>query len=115
MIIVDNALARLEKDGNPIRFALVGAGDMGRGIALQTLNYVKGIRVAAISNRTVHEAERAYTEAGAESIVVKGRGQLEDTIAKGQYAVTDNPFLLCQSSSIDAIAYQTLPPRRFFN
>ena len=107
MIIVDNALAKLEEEGNPIRFGLVGAGYMGRGIALQTLNYVKGIRVAAISNRTLDEAKRAYAQAGAESIVVKDLGQLEDAIGKDQYAVTDNPVLLCESSYIDAIVEVT--------
>ena len=107
MIIVDNALAQLEKDGNPIRFGLVGAGYMGMGIALQALNYVKGIRVAAISNRTLDEAKRAYTQAGLDSIVVKDIDQLEEAVSKGKYAVTDNPFLLCQSSSIDAIVEVT--------
>jgi predicted homoserine dehydrogenase-like protein len=35
MIIVDTALKKRETEGNPIRVAMVGAGYIGRGIALQ--------------------------------------------------------------------------------
>ena len=35
MIIVDTALQKREAEGQPIRVAMVGAGFMGRGIALQ--------------------------------------------------------------------------------
>lgn len=35
MIILDRALERRERDGNPVRVAMVGAGYMGRGIAFQ--------------------------------------------------------------------------------
>jgi predicted homoserine dehydrogenase-like protein len=108
MIIVDEALARREKEGNPVRFGLVGAGYMGRGIALQVLKYVKGMRLVCISNRTLGEAERAYRQGGVESTtVVTSLDQLEDAIARGRYAVTDDPFLLCQAKGIDAIVEVT--------
>ena len=37
MIIVDSALERREAEGNPVRVAMIGAGFMGSGIALQML------------------------------------------------------------------------------
>ena len=40
MIIVDNALKKREKERNPIRVAIVGAGNIGRGITLQIEKYV---------------------------------------------------------------------------
>ena len=43
MIIVDRALEQREREGNPIRVALVGAGFMGRGIALQIVTATPGM------------------------------------------------------------------------
>ena len=80
MIIVDEALAKRERDGKPIRFGLVGAGYMGRGIALQVLKYVKGMRLAAISNRTLPEAIRAYNQAGVEPKKVDNLDEFEDSV-----------------------------------
>ncbi len=108
MIIVDTALEKRETEGNPVRVALVGAGYMGRGIALQILSAIPGMRLAAISNRTLSEAERAYREAGAEAFAhVESVAGLEDAVARAQYAVTDDPLLLCQADGIDAVIEAT--------
>jgi predicted homoserine dehydrogenase-like protein len=53
MIIVDTALARRLAESNPVRVAMVGAGNTARGIALQILTAMSGIRLVAISNRTL--------------------------------------------------------------
>jgi predicted homoserine dehydrogenase-like protein len=104
MIIVDRALSEREHAGNPIRVAMVGAGFMGRGIALQILQFVKGMRLVAISNRHLEEARRAYREAGANDVrVVDSAKELESALAKGQYAVTEDAILLCEAQGIDAI------------
>lgn len=104
MIIVDKALQRREDEGNPIRIGMVGAGFMGRGIALQILSAMVGMRLVAISNRNPAEAERAYREAGADEVrPVATVAQLEDAVARGQYAVTDDAMLLCEAGNIDAI------------
>ncbi len=108
MIIVDTALEKREAAGNPVRVALVGAGYMGRGIALQILSAIPGMELVAISNRTLSEAERAYREAGAEAFAhVDTVAGLEDAVARGQYAVTDDPLLLCQADGIDAVIEAT--------
>ena len=60
MIIVDTALQKCEAEGKPVRVAMVGAGFMGRGIALQILTVVPGMRLVAISNRHLEGAKRAY-------------------------------------------------------
>ncbi len=60
MIIIDKALEELHNEKKPIRVALVGAGYMGRGIALQIINFTKGMRLVAISNRNISEAKRAF-------------------------------------------------------
>jgi predicted homoserine dehydrogenase-like protein len=108
MIIVDKALAEREKQGKPIRVAVVGAGFMGRGLVLQILSAITGMNVVAVSNRTIAQAERAYHEAGADSVkTVETVAQLEQAIAKQQCAITDNAMLLCQAQGIDAIIEAT--------
>ena len=104
MIIVDTALEKRAREGNPIRVGLIGAGFMGRGIALQILTASPGIRLAAISNRHLEGARRAYREAGADDVrVVETVGDLEDAIAREQYAVTEDASLLCQANGIEAV------------
>ena len=44
--------------------AVVGAGFMARGLVNQITNSTPGMTVAAVVNRTVAKAERAYAEAG---------------------------------------------------
>ena len=104
MIIVDTALEKREQAGNPIRVGLIGAGYMGRGIALQIEQYIRGMKVVAISNRTLSGAERAYREAGVDSITkVETVAQLENSVAGGHYAITDDAMMLCAADGIDAI------------
>ena len=62
MIIVDTALEKREASNDPVRVGIVGAGYMGRGIARQFLKPLTGMRLAAVSNRTLAEARRAYRE-----------------------------------------------------
>ena len=56
MIIVDTALAARERNGNPIRVAMFGAGFMARGIVNQIANSVPGMVLTAIANRDVRRA-----------------------------------------------------------
>ena len=59
MIIVDKALERRELDGNPIRVGMVGAGYMGQGMAAVIERNMTGMRLVAVANRTLDNAERA--------------------------------------------------------
>lgn len=103
MIIVDTALRKCEEQNNPVKVAMIGAGFMGRGVALQIVNSVPGMRLVAIANRNIEKAERAYSEAGAESVRVNSKTELEHNISKGKYSVTDNADLVCEAEGIDAI------------
>jgi predicted homoserine dehydrogenase-like protein len=104
MIIIDKALERREQAGNPIRVAMVGAGFMGRGIALQMFTAVRGMRLVGIANRRLTEAERAYQEAGVTELQrVASVAGLEESIARGRYAVTEDAMLLCQAENVDAV------------
>ncbi len=104
MILIDSALRQREEDDNPISVGMIGAGYMGRGIAMQILTAVPGMRLAAVSNRTVAKAEHAYSLGGQDQVNrVSTLSQLEDSVKAGRPAVTDDPFLLCQADGIDAI------------
>jgi predicted homoserine dehydrogenase-like protein len=107
-MLVDAALEQRHREGRPLRVALVGAGYMGRGIALQILSAVPGLRLVAIANRTVSEAERAYRQAGVERIEhADDLGALERAIAADRYAVTRDPHLLAEAMGIEALIEAT--------
>lgn len=104
MIIVDNALEQREKEGNPVNVAMVGAGFMAKGIALQFETTVKGMRLVAICNRTLDKAVTAYKQAGVEETKeVYLQLELDEAIKQGKACVTTDPFLLCESNEIDVI------------
>ena len=108
MIILDTALEQRHKDQNPVRVGIVGAGYLGRGMALQIISAIPGMRVAAISNRTLSKAEQAYTQAGVEEIDrVNTVAALEKAIAGDRYAITDDPHLLCRAEGIDVLIEAT--------
>lgn len=108
MIIVDNALKKRQQDGNPIRVGMIGAGFMGRGIALQILRFVAGMELVAISNRHLEGAKRAYLEAGVDDFqAVETVSRLEESIARGRHAVTEDATLLGQADNIDAVVEVT--------
>ncbi|ALD21273.1 NAD(P)H-dependent oxidoreductase [Hymenobacter sp. DG25A] len=104
MILVDTALQKRAQARNPIRVAMVGAGFMGRGVALQICRYVPGMELVAIANRSVDKARQAYLAAGTGPVrEVASVAQLEECIRQGVPAVTDDALLLCRAEGIDAI------------
>jgi predicted homoserine dehydrogenase-like protein len=106
VIIVDRALEQRQAEGRPIQVGMVGAGFMGRGIALQMANWVTGMRLAAIANRSLEAARRAYLEAGVpeEQIqAVASPAQMGAALARGQVAITADPALVCQAAPLEAV------------
>ncbi|HSG47746.1 MAG TPA: hypothetical protein VLA43_08050, partial [Longimicrobiales bacterium] len=99
MIIVDTALERCEAEGRPIRVGIVGAGYMGRGIALHILQGCAGMRLSAVYNRDLEKAALAYTQAGAQRPpAVTSPAELDRRVAAGGCAITDDPFVLCDAA-----------------
>ena len=103
MIIVDTALQAREESGNPIRVGMIGAGFMGHGLLNQIVNSVPGERLVAVYNRHLEKAIDAYRYGGLEPVTVETQNQLEDAIAGGRAAVTEDWTLLTRSSQIDAL------------
>ncbi len=104
MILIDKALAERQRENNPVRVAMIGAGAMGRGIALQILTAVPGMQLVAISNRHVDAARRAFMDAGADDVTpIRDVGTLEQVIRDGGHAITDDPLLLAEASGVDVV------------
>jgi len=104
MLIVDTALKKREAEGKPVRVGMIGAGFMGRGLANHILNTVPGMVLAAVSNRSLAGAKRAYVEFGApEPVVATSQGQLEDAIRSGKPVITEDANLLIDSDNIDCL------------
>lgn len=104
MIIVDKALAKRQEENRPVRVGMVGAGFMGRGIALQISQFVPGMVLVAIANRTIDNARRAYVEAGVSDIdTVSTREELEANIRNSVVSITDDAMLICEAEGVDAV------------
>ncbi|MEL6254008.1 MAG: Gfo/Idh/MocA family oxidoreductase [Bacteroidota bacterium] len=104
MIIVDTALEKLASENKSIKVAMIGAGFMGRGVALQIAQYTKGIELVAISNRNIEKAKQAWTEAGIEDFVsVDSQKAAEEAINSGKAVITEDPFILCNAGNVDVI------------
>jgi predicted homoserine dehydrogenase-like protein len=103
VIIVDRALEERDRSNDPIRVAMVGAGFMGHGIALQIVQAIRGMELVAISNRHPERARHAYEEAGIQAEAVDSPADLEKAIARRRPAVTENASLLCRADGVDAV------------
>lgn len=108
MIIVDNMLQARQRERNPIRVGMIGAGFMAKGLANTIVNSVPGMSVAAIYGRRLERASQVYEYAGLEdSMVATTQGGFEDAVRAGQPVITDDPLLVCRSDQIDALVEVT--------
>ncbi len=109
-MIVDTALAARAAAGNPLRVGMIGAGYMGRGIANQVLNYIAGMELSAICNRSLPAAIAAYTDFGVpldRIVEVSSPDQLQDALAAGKFAVTTDPAVLCNAPGLEVLVEAT--------
>ena len=105
---VDTALRDLEAKGRPVRVGMIGAGATGRAIALQLGTPPPGIRLAAISNRTLAHGERAFREAGINTWARAGSARdAQNAIERGTPVLTDDPAVLIGCDAIDILVEVT--------
>ena len=109
MIIVDAALEKREDQGKPVRVGVIGAGYMGRGLALQILTaFQRGMRLSALYNRTLEKAEQAYKQAGIDDFLhVDSVKDLEQAIAQNKHVICSDALALCSADNIDVIVEAT--------
>lgn len=105
---LDILLRKRHEDGRPINVGLVGAGTMGRAIGRHLLTPVTGIRLVAISNRTIDKAKGIFRDSGCDQVlVVETLSEIEDSLRNDSFVVTEDPKLLCKPSLIDVIVEVT--------
>ena len=108
MIIVDTALKKRAAEGRPIQVGIVGAGYMGRGMALTIERAIPGMRVAAIYNRTPEKARFALEQCGvAEISEAHTVSDIESAVADDRYVFTGDESLIPNAENIDAIVEAT--------
>jgi predicted homoserine dehydrogenase-like protein len=94
-MLVDTLLQQRETAGYPIRVGMVGAGAAGRSVAPQLGKPVPGVRLVAIANRTVENAERAFREAGVQRWRREGSVREAEEAIGGEFPVlSDDPSVL---------------------
>lgn len=104
MIIVDTALETREKDGRPIRVALIGAGFMSRGLANHIVNTTPGMRLVGVYNRRPERAFDLYKYAGVKDVVSpKTQKEADLAMREGIALATDDAFLLARSPEVDVL------------
>jgi predicted homoserine dehydrogenase-like protein len=108
MIIVDTALKKREQQGKPVQVGIIGAGYMGRGMALQIETAIPGMRVAALYNRTVETARAALEQCGIGSPIEAGTAvEIESAMEAGVAACTGDALAVCRAAGIDAVVEAT--------
>ncbi|MCH4565450.1 NAD(P)-dependent oxidoreductase [Halomonas sp. EGI 63088] len=103
MIIVDKALAKRESDGHPIRVGMIGAGFQGRGIGLQIMTATPGMRLCAVANRHIQAARDVFAQIDREARPCETRAALEEAIASGVPAITEDAVALAGAEGLDAV------------
>lgn len=104
MIIVDTALKKREAEGRPVRVAMIGAGFMGSGVAMQITQSTPGMELVAIAARKPQRAIEAYEEAGRTDVVTcDTRSQIEAAIAQGKPVVTEDHVAMAGADGVDVV------------
>jgi predicted homoserine dehydrogenase-like protein len=103
MIIVDTALRRRAEGSRPIRVGMVGAGFMGKGIALQIIQSTPGMKLCAIACRKISSAIDAFAQAGLDAVVCNSASALNSAIATDCPAVSEDAVALAQADGLDVI------------
>jgi len=104
MIIIDNKLKEREANNNPIKVAIIGAGEMAKGIINQIAKYSPGIIVAVTYNRTIEKAINIYHEVGIKDYKIVGNTfDIEKALKKGIPVITQNIDAVCESKGLDVI------------
>ena len=104
MIIIDKALKKREEHNNPIRIAVIGAGEMAKGIINQITNYTPGIIVAATYNRTLKKVINLYESVGIDNYkIIDKPSDFEKAISGNIPIITQNIEAICKEPKIDVI------------
>jgi predicted homoserine dehydrogenase-like protein len=102
-MVYDRLILR-EREGNPIRVAIIGAGHMGGGTVHQ-MSRMKGIEASIIAELDVEKALAVFETNGFPRDTVPA--DAEDAVMKGKPVVSEDGELAAQISSVDSVVEAT--------
>ncbi|MBI9103059.1 MAG: NAD(P)-dependent oxidoreductase [Spirochaetales bacterium] len=103
MIQINRRLKALEEAGKVIRIGLLGAGQMGRGLANQ-LSMMKGMEASVIIDLNLELAVKAFLGAGIPEDNIKKADSLSHAntlLESGKYVYSDNPEIVSAANLVD--------------
>jgi predicted homoserine dehydrogenase-like protein len=104
MILVDTALEAREREGRPIRAALIGAGFMSRGLANHIVNTTPGMRLVGVFNRGTQRAVDLCQYAGLTDVVSPAtQREVDLAIREGKTVATGDAMLLARTPDVDIL------------
>jgi len=104
MIIVDTALKAREREGRPIRVALLGAGFTSRALANHIANTMPGMRLVGVySRRPQRNLDLCYYAGISDVVSPLVQPEVDLAIREGKVVATEDAFLLARSSQIDLL------------
>jgi len=111
MIGLNDALAKRELNGNPVRIGLIGAGQMGTDVVAET-TMMKGIDVVAVADIDLARARDAYTigRAGGRAVVVNTAAEADEAVKAGSRIITDDFRIITDMMQIDVMLEATGVP-----
>lgn len=108
MILVDNALSKREKDKNPIKVGVIGAGEMAKGLVNQITRHTPGMKVIGVFNRSLTRPKEIYKIAGITNYrVVESLSEFEVAMHEQIPIVTQNIDILIEGDGIDILVDMT--------
>jgi predicted homoserine dehydrogenase-like protein len=106
MIIVDRAIEVRQRSGRPVVVGMYGSGFMARGALINIERHMSALHIAAICNRDVERAIRAFLDAGvarSEIEEVASDAAMARAIAAGRRAVTADPTLIARCHAVEVV------------
>jgi len=112
MLNMDKKLEKRQEEGKIIQTGIVGAGQMGRGMATQMV-LMKGISPSIVSDIVVENAVNAFLYAGidrANIVVADTLSEANAAMEKGKFVATSDADILSKVNLVDCVIDATGVP-----
>lgn len=112
MLGLNEKLAELEKNGQSIKAAIIGAGQMGRGMVAQII-LMKGMTPTVVVDINVENAKKALLHGGIAEADIKyaaTAAEADTYIAEGKFVITDNSKVATSAAAVQVVIDATGVP-----
>jgi len=112
MLNMNQKLEKREAEGKIIKTAIVGAGQMGRGMTSQ-MAMMKGIMPAIVSDIKIDNVINAFHNAGitdSEIVIARNLEEVNVAMEKGKYVACEDASLVSKANLVDCVVDATGVP-----